>query len=130
MTEYPFEIPQAMREQAEQNIKLARELTDFVTKAMDAWIGAMPSPMATDFQYVRERAMDFAKENAESALTFAGKVCNAKTPQEILTLRAQFAQDRMQTFVMQSQELYNSIGETLQKLQRGALGTEVKRDAL
>jgi hypothetical protein len=130
MTEYPFEIPQAMREQAERNIKLARELTDFVTKAMDAWIGAMPSPMATDFKYVRERAMDFAKENAESALTFAGKVCNAKTPQEILTLRAQFAQDRMQTFVMQSQELYNLIGETLQKLQRGALGTEVKRDAL
>ena len=65
MTEYPFEIPQAMREQAERNIKLARELTDFVTKAMDAWIGAMPSPMATDFKYVRERAMDFAKENAE-----------------------------------------------------------------
>jgi len=118
MTEYPFEIPQAMREQAERNIKLARELTDFVTKAMDAWIGAMPSPMATDFKYVRERAMDFAKENAESALTFAGKVCNAKTPQEILMLRAQFAQDRMQTFVMQSQELYNLIGEALQKLQQ------------
>jgi len=126
MTEYPFEIPQAMREQAERNIKLARELTDFVTKTMDAWIGAMPSPMATDFKDVRERAMDFAKENAESALTFAGKVCNAKTPQEILTLRAQFAQDRVQTFVLQTQELYNFIGETLQKLQR----TEVEHDAL
>ena len=130
MTEYPFEIPQAMREQAERNIKLARELTDFVTKTMDAWIGAMPSPMATDFKDVRERAMDFAKENAESALTFAGKVCNAKTPQEILTLRAQFAQDRVQTFVLQTQELYNFIGETLQKLQRGTPGTEVKHDAL
>ena len=130
MTEYPFEIPQAMREQAERNIKLARELTDFVTKTMDAWIGAMPSPMATDFKDVRERAMDFAKENAESALTFAGKVCNAKTPQEILTLRAQFAQDRVQTFVLQTQELYNFIGETLQKLQRGTPGTEVEHDAL
>ena len=126
MNEYPFEIPQAMREQAERNMKLARELTDFVTKTMDAWIGAMPSPMATDFKDVRERAMDFAKENAESALTFAGKVCNAKTPQEILTLRAQFAQDRVQTFVLQTQELYNFIGETLQKLQR----TEVEHDAL
>ena len=130
MTEYPFEIPQAMREQAERNMKLARELTDFVTKAIDAWICAMPSPMTTDFKVVRERAMDFAKENAESALTFAGKVCNAKTPQEILTLRAHFAQDRVQTFVMQTQELYNLIGETLQKLQRGALGTEVERDDL
>jgi hypothetical protein len=74
----PFEIPPAMREQA--GMQLAHELTDFVTKAMDAWIGAMPSPMATGFKDVRERAMDFAKENAESALTFAGKVCDAKTP--------------------------------------------------
>jgi len=79
----------------------------------------MPSPVATDFKDVRERAMDFVKENAESALTFAGKICNAKTPQEILTLRAQFAQDRVQTFVMQTQELYNLIGKTFQKLERG-----------
>ena len=123
MTENPFEIPQAMRDLTEQNLKQAHtayeQLTDFVTKAMDAWMGAMPSPMATGFKDVRERAMDFAKENAESACTFAGKVCNAKTPQEILTLRAQFAQDRMQTFVTQTQELYNLIGETVQKLQRG-----------
>ena len=130
MNEYPFEIPQAMREQAERNIKLARELTDFVTKTMDAWIGAMPSPMATDFKDVRERAMDFAKENAESALTFAGKVCNAKTPQEILTLQTQFAQDQMKALTTQTQELFKLIGETAQKLQRGALGTEVEHDAL
>ena len=50
MADNPLEIPQAMREQAEQNMKLAHaayeQLTDFVTKAMDAWMGAMPKPMA------------------------------------------------------------------------------------
>jgi hypothetical protein len=125
MTEYPFEIPQAMREQAERNTKLARELTDFVTKAMDAWIGAMPSPMATGIKDVRERAMDFAKENADSVFTFAGKVCNAKTSQEILTLQTQFAQDRMQAFVTQTQQLFSVIEETIQKWARGAMGTEM-----
>jgi hypothetical protein len=135
MTENPFEIPQSMRDLTEQNMEHAHAAYDqlivFANNTMSSWIGATPaSPMATDFKYVRERAMDFAKENTESALTFAGKVCNAKTPQEILTLQAQSAQDRMLTFVMQTQELYNLIGETLQKLQRGALGTEVKRDAL
>ena len=48
MTENPVEIPQAMREQAEQNMKQAHaayeQLTNFVTKAMDAWMGAMPIP--------------------------------------------------------------------------------------
>ena len=87
---------------------------------MDAWIGAMPSsPMAADFKDVQDRTMEIAKENAKSALTFVDKVGNAQTPQEIVTLRAQFAQDRMQTFVTQTQELYKLIGETIQKLQRG-----------
>ena len=54
MAENPFEIPQQMRDLADQNIKQAHaayeQLTDFVTKAMDAWIGAMPSPMAAGFK--------------------------------------------------------------------------------
>jgi len=45
MTDNPLEIPQAMRDLAEQNIKQAHaayeQLTDFVTKAMGAWMGAM-----------------------------------------------------------------------------------------
>ena len=47
MTENPFEIPQQMRDLAEQNLKQAHaayeQLTDFVTKAMGPWMGAMPA---------------------------------------------------------------------------------------
>ena len=47
MADNPFEIPQQMRDLAEQNIKQAHaayeQLTDFVTKAMGAWMGAMPA---------------------------------------------------------------------------------------
>ena len=39
------------------------------------------------FKDVQDRAMDIARENAESAWTFAGKISNAKTSQEIVTLR-------------------------------------------
>jgi len=85
----------------------------------------MPSPMATGFKDVRESAMAFAKENADSVFTFAGKVCNAKSPQEILTLQTQFAQDRMQAFVTQTQQLFSVIEETIQKWERGAMGVEM-----
>ena len=51
MTDNPVEFPQALRDVSERNLKQARaayeQLTDFVTKAMDAWMGAMPSPMAS-----------------------------------------------------------------------------------
>ena len=129
MTENPFEIPQAMREQAEQNMKEAHaayeQLTDFVTKAMDAWMGAMPSPMAAGFKDVQGRAMQIAKENAELVFTFAGKISNVRTPQDIVTLETQFAQDRMQAFVTQTQQLLGVIEETIQKWERGDMGAEM-----
>ena len=103
MTENPFEIPQTMRDWPERNVRQAhaahKQLTDFVNKSVA--MGAMPS---VGFKDLQDRAMDFAMENAESACTFAGKVCDAKTPQEILTLQTRFAQDRMQAFVKQTQE--------------------------
>ena len=124
MVDNPMEIPQAVREMAEQNMKQAHaayeQLTDFVTNAMGAWIETMPAnPMAAGFKDVQARAMDFAKENADTAFTFAGKICNAQNFQDILTLQTQFAQDRMQAFASHTQELYSAIGEAFQKMQRG-----------
>jgi hypothetical protein len=120
----PFEIPHTLRDLSEQNIKQAHaayeQLTDFVTKATGAWMGAVPSnPLSAGFKDVQDRAMEIAMENAESAFKLAGKISNAQTPQEILTLQTQFAQDRMQAYVTQTQQLYSLIGEALQKLQRG-----------
>ena len=70
MSENPFEIPHSVRDMAEQNMKQAHDayeqLTDFVTKTMSSWMGAMPSnPMTIGFKDVQDRAMDFAKDNAE-----------------------------------------------------------------
>jgi len=96
------------------------QLTDFVTKAMDAWTGAMPSnPMTAGFKDAQGRAMQIAKENAESVFTFAGKISNARTPQDIVTLQTQFAQDRMQAFVTQTQQLFS--GEAIQKSEHSAM---------
>ena len=124
MTENPFEIPQALRDVAEQNLKQAHaayeQLTDFVTKAMDAWMGAMPSNgLATGFKDVQGRAAEIAKKNADSAFTLVENIAKAQNFQEILTLQTQFAQDQMKAFTTQTQDLHKLIGETVQKLQRG-----------
>ena len=123
MADNPLEIPQAQRDMSEQNLKQARaayeQFTDFVTKTTGAWIGALPSnPMAAVFKDAQDRAMQIAKENAESVFTFAGKISNAQTPQDIATLQMQFAQDRMQAFVTQTEEFQRLIGEALQRSAR------------
>ena len=58
-----------MRDLAEQNIKEARrlcQLTDFVNKAVDAWMNAMPaSPMAAAFKDFQNRAAGITKVKAD-----------------------------------------------------------------
>ena len=124
MADNPFEIPQALRDVTEQNIKQEHtayeRLTDFVTKAVGAWTDALPaSPMVAGFKEVQDRAAEIAKKNADSAFALVEKIAKAQNLQEVLTLQTQFAQDRMQAFTTQTQELYKLIGETAQKLQRG-----------
>ena len=116
MPDSPFEIPQSLREASEQNLRQAQaaymQLMDFTNKAMDAWMEAMPeNVMTAGFKDVQDRAREIATENADSTLAFAGKISNAKTFQEILTLQTQYVQDRMQAFVAQTQQLFSLIGK-------------------
>ena len=123
MADNPFEIPQHLRDLAEENIKQAHaayeQLTDFVTKAMDAWMGAIPSPMAAGFKDFQDRAAEIAKKNADSAFALVEKIAKAQNFQEILTLQTQFAQDQMKALTTQTQEFHKLIGDAVQKLQRG-----------
>jgi hypothetical protein len=124
MADNPFEIPQALRDVTEQNIKQAHtayeQVTDFVTKAVGAWMGAMPaSPMVAGFKEVQVRTTEIAKKNADSAFALVEKIAKAQNFQEILALQTQFAQDQMKAFTTQTQELYKLIGEAFQKLPRG-----------
>ena len=125
MADTPLEIPQTLRDVSEQNLKQAHatyeQLTDFVTKAT-AWAGAVPSnPMTAVFKDVHGAALQIAMENAESVFTLVEKIAKAQNFQEALTLQTEFARDRMQAFVTQTQQLFS--GEAIQKSERGAMGT-------
>ena len=109
MADDPSDIPQTMHELAEQKLKQAHaaydHLTTYVNNAMGTWMGAVPpNPLTAGLKIVHDRAVDMARENSESAFALAGKLTNAKTSQDVLALQTQFAQDRMQAFVKQSQE--------------------------
>ena len=131
MAENPLEIPQSLRDVSEQNLKQARaayeQLLDFMTKAMGAGTGAMPSnPMVTGFKItgikdVQDRVAAMAKQNTESVFALVEKIAKAQNFQEIVTLQTQFAQDRMQAFVTQTQQLFSVIEEAIQKSERGAM---------
>jgi phasin len=110
-----FQIPQQLRELAEKNVEQARvaygQFLDRMAEAVLAW-PTVPSPVMTSgFKVVQERAIQFAKENAEAGFALASELANAKDLQEVLRLQSNFAQIQMQSYARQAQELGRLMAE-------------------
>src|SRR5947207_5301373 len=79
----PFEIPQQLRELAERNVEQARtaygQFMDAMVQATGMWSMAMPAnAMTSGFKTVQDRAVRFAKQNAEAGFALASELANAK----------------------------------------------------
>ncbi|MGI9408665.1 MAG: phasin family protein [Hyphomicrobiaceae bacterium] len=110
MTQNPFAMPKEMRELTEKNIEQAQaafgQFSDAMSQAMSMWTNAIPTNnMTSGFALVQERAMHYAKQNAEAGMTLANEIAKARDIQEILSLQTSFAQRQMQSYAQQTQEL-------------------------
>jgi hypothetical protein len=122
MAENPsFEIPPELRDMAEKNVEQARaaygQFMDFVTQAMGAWANAPGGAEMSGFRAAQERAIAFAKENAERSFALASDLARAKDVQEVLTLQSRYAQTQMQTFGIQAQQLAWLMADALRNMQ-------------
>ena len=115
MTDKPsFEIPPQLRELAEKNIEQARaaygQYMDFLTQAMNAWSGAPSNAMTSGFKAVQERAIGFAKNNAEAGFALANELNKAKALQDVLKLQSSFAQKQMESYARQAARTWPAHG--------------------
>jgi len=122
MVEKPsFEIPPEVRDFAEKNVEQARaaygQFMDFLTQAMGAWTGSSDSADLAGFRTVQEKAIAFAKENAERSFALASDLARAKDVQEVLTLQSRYAQTQMQSFGLQAQQLAWLMTDAMRDLQ-------------
>lgn len=111
-----FEIPQQLRQLAEKNIEQARttygQFMDAMTQAMSAWSSsASANAMTSGFKAVQERAIQFAKENAEAGFALANELTKAKDLQDVIGLQSRFAQKQMEAYARQAQDLSRLMGE-------------------
>jgi phasin len=118
----PFEIPQQLRELAERNVDQARtaygQFMDAMVQASSMWMSALPAnDMTSGFKVVQERAIRFAKQNAESGFALSSELASAKNVQDILAIQSRYAQSQMQTYALQAQELGRLMVEAAQHMQ-------------
>jgi phasin len=118
----PFEIPQQLRELAERNVEQARaaygQFMDAMMQATGMWANAIPAnAMTSGFKSVQDRAVRFAKQNAEACFALASELANAKDISDVLAIQSRYAQTQMQAYALQAQELGRLMAEATQNLQ-------------
>ena len=103
-----FEIPQELRQLAEENVERARQLylqfMDGVGQAVAAWSSASSNVIVPGFHEVQERAVKLANENADAAFKLAKDVAQAKDLHELIDLQTRYVQSQMKWYAYQSQE--------------------------
>ena len=109
MTQNPFEMTQQIRELAKKNVEQARaaygQYVDAMTQAMGIWSKGIPeNQMTSRFKVVQDRAIGFAKQNAEAGFALAADFAKAKDIAEMMSMQNRYAQTQMQSYALQAQE--------------------------
>ena len=114
-----FDIPPELRELVEKNVEQAQaaygQFIDFLTQVSSM---APPSKMLPELEAVRERAIEFAKENGERFFDLANALARAKDIQEVLTLQSQYAQTQMQSYAVQAKGLGGMLARVIPPMAR------------
>ena len=119
----PFNFPTELRDLTEQCIKAQTSYGQFMhglTQAINAWSSVPSNTLAAGFSEVQERAMEFAKENAESSFALARDLASAKDLQDVISIQSQYAQTQIQTYASQVQELGRMTGEAMKGIVKQA----------
>jgi len=110
------ELIQDFRELVERNIEQARTAYDYyldtVADAMRIW-SSSPS-LDSRFKDVQVLAMQFAKQNGESAFAMGKDLAAAKDLPQIVTLQNRYAQVQMETYARQARELGRAMAKAVQ----------------
>ena len=76
-----------------------------ISKVMSMWSPLPAGGMVPGFDSFRERALKFAKDNAEAAFALAEELAQAKDMQHLMTLQSRYAQAQMRSYASRTQEL-------------------------
>jgi phasin len=121
VTEPPYEIPPEMRDFAEKSVDQARKAFDGFMDAAYRAAGTLDGgsgPATSGALEMGRKAMGYAEQNVASALDFAGRLVNARSPDEILALQAEFLKRQIEAFGEQAKDLGETVAGTLGKGRR------------
>jgi phasin len=122
MSQNQFQIPQELRQLAEENVERARQLYLQFMAGVEQTMSVLSTPRSDlippGFGDVRARATKFAKENADAAFNLAADVAKAKDLQELLNLQTRYVQSQMQWYADQTQEFGELMAKAFNRIEQ------------
>ena len=115
-----FEIPEQVRELAERNVEQARAAyTQFMDMARQAqnMVSKSQGVMTQSALDIQSRAMRYAEQNIDASFSFASDLARARDLREYLEVQQRWAQQQMQAYAQQAQDLGRMMAEAAQKAQ-------------
>jgi phasin len=109
-----FEIPADMRRLAETSVAQAKQAFDGFMSAAQQAVSRMESQTAAaqaGASDMSRKAIAFASQNM-AAFAFAQRLAQARDPEEVMRLQADFLRSQMQTFAEQARELGSSFTQS------------------
>ena len=103
-----FEIPAEMRAFAEKSVAQAKLAFDSFISAAQQAVNTAETHAATAREGAKEAgdlAMQFAERNIASSFDFAQRLLQAKDPQEVAKLHAEYVKSQVTTLTEQAKEL-------------------------
>jgi hypothetical protein len=120
-----LEIPQELRQLAEDNVERARKLyLQFMEGISQAWLTPSQTELLQAFNEIRERAIKITREIADAAFNLARDVANAKDLQELVTLQTRYVQSQMKWYAQQTQEFGRLMAKSLRDAQSSTPGQD------
>ena len=115
-----FEIPETMRELAERNVEQARAAyTQFMDMARQAqnMVSKSQGAMTQGALDIQSRAMRYSEQIIDASFAFASDLARARDLREYIEIQQRWAQQQMQSYAQQAQELGRMMAEAAQKAQ-------------
>jgi phasin len=115
-----YEIPEAMRQMAEQNVDQARtaynQFLDIVRKAQEMMTQSSGA-MTKSAMEIQTQVMRYTQANIEAGFQFAAELARARDAKEYVEIQTRHAQRQMQTYAQQAQDIGRLMAEAAQKVQ-------------
>ncbi len=113
-----FEIPESVRDMAEQNVTRAREAYDqfmgLARKAQEQVVKSQGA-MAASALDIQSKALGFAEKNIQSSFDYASRMVRARDLKEYMELQTEYAQSQLEAFNRQAQDIGKLLTDLAQK---------------